>query len=52
MNEDHMKMVEFDKYCETCRHKNENDEYKSRCDQCLSEPMNYESIKPVKYEED
>ncbi len=44
------KEVLFDKYCDKCKHvdKKENE---SPCDECLSEPTNLHSEKPVKYEE-
>lgn len=44
------KEVRFDLYCKDCKHKevSGNDE---PCDECLSEPLNYASVKPVKFEE-
>ena len=44
------KEVQFDKYCKKCKHKikNENEE---PCDECLSEPTNLYSEKPIKYKE-
>ena len=47
---DGMKEVYFDKYCETCIHKNLK-EHDSPCDDCLTESVNQYSHKPVKYEE-
>lgn len=46
------RMVEFQKYCETCEHKagSENDE-NSPCWHCLEEPINLYSEKPVNYKE-
>ena len=48
--EDNYKIVHFDKYCDKCKHKDkEQDE--TPCDECLSEPANLNSHKPVKFEE-
>lgn len=49
MQDDGKKIVEFDKYCKTCVHKDvkEKDE---PCYSCLDEPANLHSHKPVKYE--
>ena len=44
--------VRFDLYCKTCMHKDESVEWNGTCDQCLSEPVRYDSEKPVKYEQD
>lgn len=44
------KEVYFNQYCSLCKHKDcpeENDP----CDECLSNPVNANSHKPVKYEE-
>ena len=43
------KEVYFDQYCETCKHK-ELEQHKEPCDECLSNPTNLYSHKPVKYE--
>ena len=43
-----LKEVYFDQYCKTCEHKDLK-ESESPCDECLSEPMNTNSHKPVKY---
>lgn len=46
---DDYKEVYFHEYCETCKHKkvaNTDDP----CDECLSEPINLYSHKPVKWE--
>lgn len=42
------KMVEFDKYCETCEYKDLK-ESKDPCHECLSNPTNVGSIKPMNY---
>lgn len=41
-------IVEFDKYCDTCEHRDLK-EHEDPCDQCLSEPVNEYSRKPVCY---
>ena len=47
--EDH-KEVYFHNYCKKCKHwdKKESEE---PCDECLEEPLNLESHKPIKFEE-
>lgn len=49
MNEG-MKEVYFDQYCPTCKHV-KMEEAESPCSECLSEPVNQYSHKPVKWEE-
>lgn len=44
------KEVLFDQYCEKCKY-NENKEIESPCDECLENPVNLYSHKPVKFEE-
>lgn len=44
------KMVRFDKYCEKCKHLND-EEWKDPCHFCLSNPLNFESDVPVKFKE-
>lgn len=48
--EDIYKEVYFDKYCGKCKYEKltEND---SPCDECMDEPVNLYSHKPVKFEE-
>lgn len=43
------KEVYFDKYCETCKHR-EKAEADDPCDECLAEPVNVYSHKPIKWE--
>ena len=45
-----LKIVYFDEYCLTCKHKDlpESDD---PCDECLCNPANIDSHKPIKYEE-
>lgn len=47
--EDAYKEVYFD-YCKTCQHE-DKEEWKDPCFDCLDEPENLYSHKPVKYEE-
>lgn len=44
------KEVFFDQYCKKCKHVKVDGE-KSPCNECLEEPLNWNSHKPVKYEE-
>lgn len=44
------KEVYFDKYCKTCKHKNV-EETEEPCYECLGEPLNWNTHRPVKYEE-
>lgn len=48
---DGMKEVYFDQYCQTCKSFDLKEDEEPCCD-CLSEPVNQYSHKPVKYEED
>ncbi len=51
MNEYHI--VDFDKYCGTCKHLEEDpDREGSPCDICLAVPVRENSRRPEKYEED
>ena len=45
------KEVYYDKYCETCKYA-DMDDTKDPCNECLGEPTNLHSHKPVKYKED
>ncbi len=44
------KEVYFDKYCPTCKHANVS-ESDDPCYECLSEPSNIDSHRPIKWEE-
>lgn len=46
-----LKEVYYNKYCETCKHK-ECAETENPCYECLAECVNVDSHKPVRYEED
>lgn len=43
------KEVYYNKYCKTCTHK-DLEEFKDPCHDCLNEPVNTYSHKPVYYE--
>lgn len=44
------KEVEFWKYCEKCKHY-EVEDVKDPCNDCLAEPVNLHSTKPVYFED-
>lgn len=50
------KIVEFDKYCKTCEHcnliQNDNGDMPEPCNECLNEPTNVNSKKPIHYKPD
>lgn len=46
--EEGYKEVYFDEYCKTCKFKDLKED-KTPCDECLQEPANVYSHKPVKY---
>ena len=48
---DWYKEVYFDQYCNTCKNKNVK-EFKYPCNECLSNPINLYSHKPVNYKEE
>ena len=43
------KEVDFHKYCPSCKHKSKKDS-EDPCNECLSEPMNVNTSKPMKWE--
>lgn len=43
------KEVRFDRYCKTCKNFTKGENQKP-CDECLCEPVNLHSHKPVKWE--
>ena len=45
------KEVYFDQYCNTCKNKNVK-EFEDSCNECLSNPINLYSHKPVNYKEE
>ena len=48
--QDDYKEVHFSEYCLICKHK-DVDYTDDPCDECLSNPVNLHSHKPVKFEE-
>lgn len=44
------KEVYFNEYCKTCKHENLK-EHEDPCHECLENPFNYDSHKPVNWEE-
>ena len=47
---DVVKFVNFKDYCKCCKHKDKG-EHEDPCDDCLNEPVNVDSHKPVFWEE-
>ena len=45
------KEARFDKYCKTCKNR-ETKETDDPCNECLNNPVNLYSHKPMKYEKD
>ena len=41
--------VDFHKYCNTCNHKDLEEKF-DPCHECLSNPTNVNSVKPLRYE--
>lgn len=50
MNDNEYKEVYFHEYCSKCKHK-ELPVIDTPCEECLDEPINLYSHKPVKFEE-
>lgn len=48
--DEHYHEVYFDQYCKTCKYEKVLQE-KDPCNECLAEPINLYSHKPVKYED-
>lgn len=44
------KEVYFDQYCESCKHEKDEVTEDSACEDCLSNPINVDSHKPVRWE--
>ena len=45
----HEKFVNYEGYCKDCKYK-DNLETDEPCDECLANPVNFESVKPIKFE--
>ena len=50
MDQQAYKEVYFHEYCRKCKHKTLK-EYEEPCSECLSEPLNWNTHKPVNYKE-
>lgn len=50
MDHQSYKEVYFHEYCKSCKHKN-TEATDEPCDECLGEPINLNSHRPVNYEE-
>lgn len=48
---DQYREVRFDKYCKTCKYKDIRGE-EDPCDECLSEPANLYTDRPVNWKEE
>lgn len=48
--DDEFKEVYFHEYCKSCKHK-ELPDHEDPCNECLDNPVNVHSHKPVNYEE-
>ena len=48
--EDEYKEVYFDEYCKTCKHE-KCVGYETPCEECLDNPVNLYSHKPINYKE-
>ena len=48
--EDSYKEVYFGEYCKSCKHLDKRED-EDPCHECLNEPVNLYSHKPVKYEQ-
>jgi hypothetical protein len=44
------KIVKYDEYCDKCKHK-DIPEDEDPCNECLTEPVNEDSRKPINYKE-
>ena len=49
MDQQSYKEVYFHEYCESCKHKKKT-ETETPCDECLSNALNLDSHKPVRYD--
>ena len=47
---DGMKFVEYEVYCPKCKYSELKDS-DDPCNECLTEPINFASVKPIKFEE-
>lgn len=49
--DDSYKEVRFDLYCKKCKHCNKKED-EEPCDECLNNPVNLYSHKPINFEEE
>lgn len=49
MNDENLQEVYYNRYCKTCKHKKLPEEA-DPCDECLSNPVNYATHKPMNWE--
>lgn len=48
MNNEHEKFVDFHAWCKKCKH-HDIEEDDDPCFECLYQPVNFESTKPIKF---
>ena len=48
--EEHYREVQFGTYCKTCKYQDKK-EWEEPCAECLDNPLNLDSIKPIKWKE-
>jgi hypothetical protein len=46
----HLHIVDYETYCATCKHR-DDDAFLDPCNDCLNEPVNADSKKPVYWSE-
>lgn len=51
MSENQKKEVYYDEYCYICKYKN-TEETEDPCNECLTQPYNFDSHKPINFKED
>lgn len=49
-DEQKQKMVFYDEYCPKCKNW-KTDEVKDPCNECMDQPFNYDSHKPINFQE-
>ena len=45
------KIVDFHKWCASCKYR-DNEAYKDPCNECLNNPSNEDSTKPINWKKD
>lgn len=46
-----IKIVDFNEYCKKCKYKN-LDEFMDPCNECLNNPVNINSKRPINYKDE